>query len=208
MKISEKNLIGEDIYNKKMDKLNPKLKVGDKVILLDMEGEPGMYPGLKGRVNRIDNFGSLIQYNVEWENGSTLSLLPDSSDIWKKLDDSINEQRINDDLENVTNLIEFFDLGFFIKYLEKLKNCGIVNMFGAAHYLYMGKKRFELEIKYHNHDNEICEEVLEMADESQSKLIEGVINILEKEEKEESVERINSYARKYSHNILSAFMSL
>lgn len=191
-----------------MDKLNPKLKVGDKVILLDMEGEPGMYPGLTGRVNRIDNFGSLIQYNVEWENGSTLSLLPDSSDIWKKLDDSINEQRINDDLENVTNLIEFFDLGFFIKYLEKLKNCGIVNMFGAAHYLYMGKKRFELEIKYHNHDNEICEEVLEMADESQSKLIEGVINILEKEEKEASVERINSYARKYSHNILSAFMSL
>lgn len=207
MKISEKNLIGEDIYNKKMDKLNPKLKVGDKVILLDMEGEPGMYPGLTGRVNRIDNFGSLIQYNVEWENGSTLSLLPDSSDIWKKLDDSINEQRI-DNIENVTNLIEFFDLGFFVKYLEKLRKCGIVNMFTAAHYLYMGKKRFELEMEYHNHENEICEEVLEMADESQSKLIEGVLNILEKEEKEASVERINSYARKYSHNILLAFMSL
>lgn len=112
-----------------MDKINPELKVGDKIILLDMDGEPSMYPGLIGTVTKIEHFRSLIQYRVKWENGSTLSLLPEK-DMWRKIDDSINEQRDIEDAENILFLTRFFDFGFFIRYLEKLKKCGIVNMFG------------------------------------------------------------------------------
>lgn len=72
----------------------------------------------------------------------------------------------------------------------------------------MGKERFKLEMEYHGSENEICEEVLEMADESQSKLITGILNILEEEQKEQSLEIINSYARKYSINILKSFTTL
>jgi|LakMenE18May11ns_1017448.scaffolds.fasta_scaffold9952425_2 hypothetical protein len=67
--------------------INPELKVGDRVILLTMEGEPNMtYEG--GVVVPIDKFNNPYvvvfghkQYNVKWDNGRTYNLLEDA-DKW------------------------------------------------------------------------------------------------------------------------------
>ena len=60
-------------------KLNPELQPGDKIICLHMEGELGVPPGTLGEVRKVDRDpfeedGKLIQVN--WDNGSRLSLLP------------------------------------------------------------------------------------------------------------------------------------
>jgi len=74
-------------------KKNPKLNVGDRVLLVHMEGET-LYD-LEGEVIRIENVpkfdknSSGIQYNVKWfdEDGkvvSNLSLIPET-DRWLKI---------------------------------------------------------------------------------------------------------------------------
>lgn len=64
---------------------NPKLEVGDEVVLLHMDNE-AMMPGLVGKVLSIgpDPFerGNYI-IEVQWENGSSLSLLS-GHDVWGK----------------------------------------------------------------------------------------------------------------------------
>ena len=103
----------------------------------------------------------------------------------------------------------FFNMKFFMKYLSKLRESGIVNMFGASPYLYLGRNRIEHEFKYQNlPDEQAFEELLDMADESQANMINGVIKILENEGKEPDLSNINRYLQKYSSMIFENFTLL
>ena len=55
--------------------------VGTKIELISMNGENQMPSGLKGTVDMVDDIG---QVHVDWENGSTLALIP-GVDSFKKL---------------------------------------------------------------------------------------------------------------------------
>lgn len=58
-------------------------KPGIKVRLIHMEGEPQMTEGLEGAIDYIDD---APQIHVNWENGSSLALIPevDKFEIIKK----------------------------------------------------------------------------------------------------------------------------
>ena len=66
--------------------INPELKVGDKVVLLTMEGEPDMSYGERGEVLQVTIVFGNKQYRVKWENGRSLDLLEDA-DKWMFVDD-------------------------------------------------------------------------------------------------------------------------
>jgi hypothetical protein len=66
--------------------INPELKVGDKVVLLTMEGEPDMSYGEKGEVLQVTIVFGHKQYRVKWENDRSLDLLEDA-DKWVFEDD-------------------------------------------------------------------------------------------------------------------------
>jgi chromosome condensin MukBEF MukE localization factor len=81
-------------------------------------------------------------------------------------------------------------------------------MYGSSSYLYMGKDRIYHE-NYNNpiaEDNEAYEELLDMADEAQSKMISGVMKVLEKEGKEPELANINRYLKKYSTKIWDTYV--
>jgi hypothetical protein len=191
--------------------LNPKLNKGDKVLLLHMEGEM-MSPGSKGTVTGMsrDPFEKdAVIYNVRWDDGGSLSLLS-VTDAWKKIEEPIKESFehakwfINNKI-----IIECFDTRFLGEFLKKIKQSGITNMFGASPYLYMGRERIENEFKYQNiHNEEAFDEVLDMADEAQHKMINGVMKVIEKEDKEISVELVNRYIKRYSSLFLDYWMRL
>ena len=61
--------------------INPKLKPGDRVILLHMDGETSVLPGSWGTVTRAYVLFGTEQYDVDWDNGSKLSLIGDT-DMW------------------------------------------------------------------------------------------------------------------------------
>jgi hypothetical protein len=199
---------------------NPKLEKGDRVVLLHMDGE-SISPGTKGTVQHVDKIFGDIQYSVKWDNGSTLALIS-SCDAWrleKDVKKKIKETKIvkkktivemdNEHLSKSYRIFTHFNMRFLDSYLHMIKDSGIVNMFGAAPYLYMGRERIEHEFEYKTiPSEEDFEKVLDNADKAQQEMVEGVIKILEKENKEVTIENINRYLRKYSTEIITVYISL
>jgi len=189
--------------------INPKLKIGDNVTLLYMKGET-MSPGLKGIVKGVENVFNEDIITVDWENGRKLSLLS-TEDAWtlnppEKIEEAYKDEWLSKNLD-----IANFDTNVLTNYLIKVRDSGITNMFGAAPYLYMGKDRIEHEFHYNEFDEnkqQRFDEMLEIADEAQSEMINGVIKILEKENKELSIENINRYLQKYSQKILMHYINV
>lgn len=60
-----------NIEPNKLEALRKRYPQGTCIRLEEMEGEPQMLPGLKGRVDFVDDSG---QIHVKWENGSSLAL--------------------------------------------------------------------------------------------------------------------------------------
>ena len=63
----------QTISKEKLEMLRKRYPAGTKVCLDAMEGEHQMESGLKGTVTYVDDIGQLL---VQWENGSSLSLIP------------------------------------------------------------------------------------------------------------------------------------
>jgi hypothetical protein len=78
---------------------NPKVKEGDRIVCIQMQGESDTVPvGTKGTVQRIVKTPFGEQIEVNWENGSTLSLLMDE-DVWM-LESNLNKKKIQEDIQN------------------------------------------------------------------------------------------------------------
>ena len=85
--------------------INPELKVGDKVVLLTMEGEPDMSYGERGEVLQVTIVFGNKQYRVKWENGRSLDLLEDA-DKWMFVDDfnKMKKKKKMDEAYTITKL--------------------------------------------------------------------------------------------------------
>ena len=190
--------------------MNPKLKVGDRVCLLYMSGEISMNPGECVIVKSVDNVFGDIQYGVKWDNGSSLALLSDA-DAWKLEKKQIKEDeldRMNVLYKNM-DVFKFFKMGFLYKYLKLVRKASIVNMFQAPPYLWMGSERIKHEYKYKDiHNEEAFDEMVDMSDQAQAEMINGVINYLESEGIEENMDTINKYLRKFATMIVQNYMHI
>ena len=193
-------------------KLNPKLKEGDRIVLIDMTDEPTLSFGDKGTFTGVHKGGGFNQYKVKWDKGGSLYMLDD--DKWMKEEDfnemierkknrNIQESQISD-LSDDSFLLKHFNMLFLKRYLNKLRESSVVNMFAAAPYLYIGKERLAHEHKYSD-TNESFDELLDMADQAQREMVSGVISILEEEDKELSSENINSKLKRYSPKIIKFY---
>ena len=104
---------------------------------------------------------------------------------------------------------KYFKTNFLVQYLIQLRDSGIVNMYGAAPYLYMGKERIAHEFTYKEPPNEEeFEKLLDMADMSQSIMINGVIAYLEDKKREIEVSTINAYLQRFATKIVRYYMTV
>jgi hypothetical protein len=195
--------------------LNPELKVGDKIMCFHMEGETGVPPGTTGIVTSIsrDPFESpddkLI--NVNWENGSNLALIS-STDAWKKISEKITESNTGDPHYNFFSknpeVFENFDWRFFREFLYKLRDSGVINMMQARPFLYSGKEWIDRYHGENQEENESFQEVLEMADESKDKLIQGLMKYMESKNLNiDDMSRVNHLAEKFASKIVQLYMT-
>ena len=195
---------------------NPKLEVGDRIILYHMEGETSVPPGTKGTVSQVsrDPFELMDEklIRVNWDNGSTLALVT-STDMWKKVpQEQIEEQRGDSTWNFITqnpDVFENFDWRWFEKFLYKLRDSGIINMFGAAPLLYAGREHIDRYYGEGREDEEKFQEVLEDADESRDKIVQGVIKYMEKNNKNlDDMGIVNRYAHNFSQKIVGVYFAL
>ena len=190
--------------------MNPKLEKGDRVCLLYMSGEISMNPGECGTVTSVDTIFGVVQYGVKWDNGSSLALLSDT-DAWKFEKKQIKEDeldRMNVLYKNI-DVFRFFKMGFLHKYLLAIRKASIVNMFESPPYLWMGRERIKHEYKYKNiSDEDAFEEMLDMANQAQAEMINGVIDYLEDQGIEENMDNINKYLRRFATMIVQNYMHI
>ena len=195
--------------------LNPELKVGDRVMCFHMEGETGVPPGTLGTVTRLtrDPFesenDSLI--NVKWDNGSSLALIT-STDAWKLAPQEIKEHASGspeyDFFRKNPEVFENFDYKFLKKFLQKVRDSGVINMFQSAPFLYSGKEWIDRYHGEHEEDNEEFQEVLEMADEAKNKMIQGLLKYMESKNIDaDDMDRINHLMRKFAVKINQLYVT-
>jgi hypothetical protein len=196
--------------------LNPALKEGDRVICYHMDGETGVPPGTEGTVRRIgrDPFepGDELIIEVNWDNGSSLALVS-STDAWKKPKEQVQEasntgDRHYDFFSKNPDVFENFDWRFFREFLNKLRESSVVNMFQARPFLYSGREWID---RYHGEDqedNDAFQEVLEMADESKNKLIQGLMKYMESKNIDmDDMHKVNHFAEKFASKIVQLYMT-
>ena len=192
--------------------INPKLKKGDRIILLHMSEENSVPDGTHGTVYSVDKVFGDVQYGVEWDNGSKLGLLSDT-DMWDKEERFKIKKKITEDrdkfiMDNI-DLFKYFNIKFLKKYLLMVRASGITNMYGAGPYLYMGSDRIKHEFKYKDVPNEDAfEEMLEHSDQAQAEMINGVINYLNDKGIEEDMSSINRYLQRLSTKIIQTYTLL
>jgi hypothetical protein len=195
--------------------LNPELKVGDKIMCYHMEGETSVSPGTIGVVRKIgrdpfeDENSQIIE--VKWENGSTLALIS-STDAWKKVVEEIQEQATRspeyDFFSKNPEVFENFNYKFLKKFLQKVRDSGVINMFQAAPFLYSGKEWIDRYHGENQEDNEAFQEVLEMADDAKNKMIQGLLKYMESKNMDvDDMSRVNNLINRFAMKINQLYIT-
>jgi hypothetical protein len=191
--------------------LNPVLDIGNEVVCYHMEGELAVPPGTKGKVTKITKdpiVPDSLMYNVDWENGQKLPLLSDV-DTWKVIEKKIEEQSgdpIYDIYRRNRSLFEHFDYAFFRNFFIKLRDSGIVNMFGSYPLVYAGREHIDRYYGEGREDDETFQELLDVADESKNKLIQGILSYMEENGKDlDDINLVNSLAKKFSSDLFQVY---
>lgn len=111
-------------------------------------------------------------------------------------------------MDNI-HLFKFFNIKFLKKYLLVIRESSVTNMLSAAPYLYIGKHRMIKEFEYKDIEiTDRIEDVLELADQAQTEMINGVLRYLESKGIEETLENINRYIRKFASDIIRTYTLL
>lgn len=187
---------------------NPKLKEGDRIVLIYMPGED-IDTGTKGKVRKISqqpSFGTEFDYmyDVEWYDEddkviSTLSLIP-QSDTWM-LDPEFNQKNLQearftelDDLikhHEWSKLFKKSDLTYILDYLKVIRELGVVNMLEAGQFLGQTKeyltKYFDLHRMQRELDDdkeELIKKIIDMSDKVRNIMISASITDLERKNQE------------------------
>ena len=197
-----------------MSLLNPELNVGDRVVIMDMSGESGIKPGMGGDVRRITKVFGTTQYEVKWDDGSSLQILSDV-DKWMKEEDwerlknrrkKIDESIDPDFARKNKNLVQDFEMAKMHKFYNALRISSVINMFAASSYFWMGKDRIAHQHFYEEMDDdraEAFEEVLDSADEIKDILIRGSLKTLKREGKQVTLDAVKRVAEKKAKQIVS-----
>ena len=211
-------------------KQNPKLKEGDRIVLIYMPGED-VDTGTKGKVKRIGqqpSFGSEFDYmyDVEWYDDdekviSTLSLLP-QTDTWmldrEYTQNDLNEGKIIDLDELIkrhewSRLFKKSDLKYVMEYLNAIKRLGVVNMFQSGQFLNQTEeyltKYFDLYRMQQDLDDkyeEMIEKILEMSENVRNIMISAAINDLEQKNKEITGSSATYRVNKLATEVVKYFM--
>jgi hypothetical protein len=148
---------------------------------------------------------------VNWDNGIKLGLvsITDSwiMDIQEKLDEQTNSKEYEFFSKN-PEIFENFDYKFLRDYLYKLRKSSVINMLQSAPFLYSGSEWIDRYYGENQEDNEPFQEVLEMAEESRNKMVQGLLKYMESKNMDlDDMSRVNIQLSKLAQKIVQFYVA-
>jgi hypothetical protein len=201
-----------------MSQLNPKLEPGDRIVLLHMDDPySAVRMGTKGTVLKIVRvpFDMGYQYNVKWDDGSVLDLLPEA-DSWVLATDvkskkNLTTEEFGSELKTLSkhkDIIKNMDYRPVLDYLKLVQKSGLVNMLQARVFLMTDSKNLHKLIYKFDGEPEDYPELFENIDEVRDILINETIRIMQEQNMEFNDSTINRVFQKVSSAVMEMYMSL
>lgn len=201
-----------------MSQLNPKLEPGDRIVLLHMDDPySAVRMGTKGTVLKIVRvpFDMGYQYNVKWDDGSVLDLLPEA-DSWVLATDvkskkNLTTEEFGKELKTLSkhkDIIKNMDYRPVLDYLKLVQKSGLVNMLQARVFLMTDSKNLHKLIYKFDGEPEDYPELFENIDEVRDILINETIRIMQEQNMEFNDSTINRVFQKVSSAVMEMYMSL
>jgi len=194
--------------------INPELNIGDKIVILHMGEEPNVVPiGTKGEVTGISNTPWGIQYQVKWDNGSSLDIIPEV-DFWRLEKKSIKESML-DDLKKKKDVLNIFKYmnnpDVVLNFLFSLQSSGITNMLELSNFLTMGSNDLRRFLIGRYSDEEIedrYEELIDAADPMRNEVISGLMNYMKDNDLSyDDMDKVNREFQKFVKKIATAYFT-
>ena len=201
-----------------MSQLNPKLEPGDRIVLLHMDDPySAVRMGTKGTVLKIVRvpFDMGYQYNVKWDDGSVLDLLPEA-DSWVLATDvkskkNLTTEEFSQELKTLSkhkDIIKNMDYRPVLDYLKLVQKSGLVNMLQARVFLMSDSKNLHKLIYKFDGEPEDYPELFENIDEVRDILINETIRIMQEQNMEFNDSTINRVFQKVSSAVMEMYISL
>ena len=201
-----------------MSQLNPKLEPGDRIVLLHMDDPySAVRMGTKGTVLKIVRvpFDMGYQYNVKWDDGSVLDLLPEA-DSWVLATDvkskkNLTTEEFGKELKTLSkhkDIIKNMDYRPVLDYLKLIQKSGLVNMLQARVFLMSDSKNLHKLIYKFDGEPEDYPELFENIDEVRDILINETIRIMQEQNMEFDDSTVNRVFQKVCSAVMEMYMSL
>ena len=201
-----------------MSQLNPKLEPGDRIVLLHMDDPySAVRMGTKGTVLKIVRvpFDMGYQYNVKWDDGSTLDLLPDT-DSWVLATDvkskkNLTTEEFGNELKTLSkhkDIIKNMDYRPVLDYLKLVQKSGLVNMIQAMPFLMTDSHNLHKLIYKFDGEPDDYPELFENVDDVRRILVSETIRIMEEKNMEFNDTTINRVFLKVCKSVMEMYVSL
>ena len=201
-----------------MSQLNPKLEPGDRIVLLHMDDPySAVRMGTKGTVLKIVRvpFDMGYQYNVKWDDGSVLDLLPEA-DSWVLATDvkskkNLTTEEFGKELKTLSkhkDIIKNMDYRPVLDYLKLVQKSGLVNMLQAKVFLMSDSKNLHKLIYKFDGEPEDYPELFENIDEVRDILINETIRIMQEQNMEFDDSTVNRVFQKVCSAVMEMYISL
>lgn len=201
-----------------MSQLNPKLEPGDRIVLLHMDDPySAVRMGTKGTVLKIVRvpFDMGYQYNVKWDDGSVLDLLPET-DSWVLATDvkskkNLTTEEFSQELKTLSkhkDIIKNMDYRPVLDFLKLVQKSGLVNMLQARVFLMSDSKNLHKLIYKFDGEPEDYPELFENIDEVRDILINETIRIMQEQNMEFDDSTVNRVFQKVCSAVMEMYISL
>jgi hypothetical protein len=201
-----------------MSQLNPKLEPGDRIVLLHMDDPySAVRMGTKGTVLKIVRvpFDMGYQYNVKWDDGSTLDLLPET-DSWILATDvkskkNLTTEEFSQELKTLSkhkDIIKNMDYRPVLDYLKMVQKSGLVNMLQAMPFLMTDSHDLHKLIYKFDGEPDDYPELFENVDNVKQILVSETIRIMEENNMEFNDTTINRVFQKVCKSVMEMYVSL
>lgn len=201
-----------------MSQLNPKLEPGDRIVLLHMDDPySAVRMGTKGTVLKIVKvpFDMGYQYNVKWDDGSVLDLLPEA-DSWVLATDvkskkNLTTEEFGNELKTLSkhkDIIKNMDYKPVLDYLKLVQKSGLVNMLQAMPFLMTDSRDLHKLIYKFDGEPDDYPELFENVDDVKQILVSETIRIMEENNMEFSDFTINRVFQKVCKAVMEMYVSL